>query len=119
MTLTLSWLDYSDHERRKMLDVNDLFWEKSTPDEPGRGGVREAIADLLFQAQWGQSLKWPLHLGKRSRPGRKGSMAGFGARGRMASPEGEPPPVQGLAVVAEVLRLIVGDSGSGGGDSFA
>ena len=32
---------------------------------------------------------------------------------------GEPPPVQGLAVVAEVLRLIIGDSGSGGGDSFA
>ena len=46
-------------------------------------------------------------------------MAVLGGLGRMARPEGEPPPVQGLAVVAGVPRQISGDSGSGGGDPFA
>jgi hypothetical protein len=45
---TFTWLDYSEHERRKMLDVIDLFGEKTTRDELGLGGVRDAFADLLF-----------------------------------------------------------------------
>jgi len=42
------WLDYSEHERRKMLDVVDLFREHDTRDELGIGSVRDAFADLLF-----------------------------------------------------------------------
>ncbi|MGM0487676.1 MAG: DUF6361 family protein [Planctomycetota bacterium] len=48
MPSTFTWLDYSEHERRKMLDVIDLFGEKTTRDELGLGGVRDAFADLLF-----------------------------------------------------------------------
>lgn len=48
MPSTFSWLDYSEAERRKMLDVIDLFGEKTTRDELGLGGVRDAFADLLF-----------------------------------------------------------------------
>lgn len=42
------WLDYSEHERRKMLDVVDLFREHDTRDELGVGSVRDAFADMLF-----------------------------------------------------------------------
>ena len=48
MPSTLSWLDYSDHERRKALEVIDLFHEKETRDELGIGSIRDAFADLLF-----------------------------------------------------------------------
>jgi hypothetical protein len=48
MPSTFTWLDYSEHERRKMLDVIELFGEKTTRDELGLGGVRDAFADLLF-----------------------------------------------------------------------
>lgn len=45
---TFAWLDFSEHERRKMLDVIELFGERATRDELGLGGVRDAFADLLF-----------------------------------------------------------------------
>jgi hypothetical protein len=48
MPSTFTWLDYSEYERRKMLDVIELFGEKTTRDELGLGGVRDAFADLLF-----------------------------------------------------------------------
>jgi Family of unknown function (DUF6361) len=38
------WLDYSERERRKMLDVVDLFREHDTRDELGVGSVRDAFA---------------------------------------------------------------------------
>src|SRR5882757_11226925 len=42
------WLDYSEHERRKMLDIVDLFREHDTRDELGIGLVRDTFADLFF-----------------------------------------------------------------------
>lgn len=48
MPSTFTWLDYSEHERRKMLDVIELFGERTTRDELGLGSVRDAFADLLF-----------------------------------------------------------------------
>lgn len=48
MTSTFAWLDYSEHERRKMLDVIEQFREQETRDELGIGSVRDAFADLLF-----------------------------------------------------------------------
>ena len=42
------WLDYSERERRKMLDVVDAFREHDTRDELGVGSVRDAFADTLF-----------------------------------------------------------------------
>jgi uncharacterized protein DUF6361 len=48
MTATLAWLDYSERDRRRALDVVDLLREPSTVDELGVGAVRDAFADLLF-----------------------------------------------------------------------
>src|SRR5712675_1535949 len=48
MTATLAWLDYSERDRRRALDVVDLLREPSTVDELGLGSVRDAFADLLF-----------------------------------------------------------------------
>lgn len=48
MVSFLSWMDYSEQERRKALDVIDLFREQDTRDELGIGTVRDAFADLLF-----------------------------------------------------------------------
>lgn len=48
MPSTFTWLDYSEHERRKMLDVIELFGEKTTRDELGLGSVRDTFADMLF-----------------------------------------------------------------------
>jgi Family of unknown function (DUF6361) len=45
---TFVWLDYSERDRRKMLDVVDLFREHDTRDELGIGSVRDAFADMLF-----------------------------------------------------------------------
>lgn len=45
---SLTWLDYSERERRKMLDVVDLFREKETRDELGLASVRDSFADQLF-----------------------------------------------------------------------
>jgi hypothetical protein len=45
---TFVWLDYSEQERRKMLDVVELFREHDTRDELGMGSVRDAFADMLF-----------------------------------------------------------------------
>lgn len=42
------WLDYSERERRKMLDIVDMFREHDTRDELGVGSVRDAFADMLF-----------------------------------------------------------------------
>src|SRR5512132_2282716 len=48
MPSTFTWLDYSEHERRKMLDVVRLFREAETRDELGVGSVRDALSDLFF-----------------------------------------------------------------------
>lgn len=48
MPSTFTWLDYSEAERRKMLDVIKLFQEKETRDELGVGSVRDAFADTFF-----------------------------------------------------------------------
>lgn len=45
---SLSWLDYSDDHRRRMLGVVDFFSERNTRDELGLGSVRDAFADAFF-----------------------------------------------------------------------
>ena len=44
----LAWLDYSEGRRRQMLDVIDAFRLKDSRDELGLGGIRDALAELLF-----------------------------------------------------------------------
>src|SRR4051794_31219048 len=48
MPSTFTWLDYSEHERRRMLDVIKQFEERDTRDELGLGSIRDAFADMLF-----------------------------------------------------------------------
>lgn len=48
MTSTFSWLAFSEKERRRVLDVVDLFGDRDTRDELGLGTVRDAFADLFF-----------------------------------------------------------------------
>lgn len=48
MPSTFTWLDYSETDRRRMLDVIDLFRQKETRDELGLAVVRDAFADLFF-----------------------------------------------------------------------
>ena len=48
MTSSLTWLDYSERDRRRALDVIDLFRETSTVDELGIASVRDSFSDLFF-----------------------------------------------------------------------
>lgn len=43
MPSTFTWLDYSEHEHRKMLDVIDLFRERDTRDELGISSIHDAF----------------------------------------------------------------------------
>lgn len=42
-----AWLDSSEGDRRRTLDIIDLFQQKETVDELGIGSIRDAIADAL------------------------------------------------------------------------
>jgi hypothetical protein len=48
MASLISWLDFSESDRRRAMEVIELFRDKSTVDELGIGTVRDAIADILF-----------------------------------------------------------------------
>ena len=48
MTSTFAWLDFSDRDRQRAMDVVDLFREEDTRDELGIGVIRDAFADRLF-----------------------------------------------------------------------
>jgi hypothetical protein len=45
---SFGWLDADAGERRRMLEVIDLFREPGTVDELGIGAVRDALSDMLF-----------------------------------------------------------------------
>jgi len=45
---SFAWLDYSERERRRAMDLIELFRDKTTRDELGLGTIRDAIADTLF-----------------------------------------------------------------------
>jgi len=48
MASTFAWLDQSQEQRRRVLDVVDLFREQGIVDELGLGTIRDAMADILF-----------------------------------------------------------------------
>jgi hypothetical protein len=45
---SFAWLDYSEHERRRALDVIEQFREQEARDELGIGVIRDGFADLFF-----------------------------------------------------------------------
>ena len=48
MPSSFAWLDFSDRDRQRAMDVVDLFREEDTRDELGIGVIRDAFADQLF-----------------------------------------------------------------------
>ena len=48
MVSALTWLDYSERDRRRALEVIDLFRETGTVDELGLASVRDSFSDLFF-----------------------------------------------------------------------
>lgn len=48
MNSTFTWLDHSERDRRRMLDVIDRFRESEARDELGFGIVQNTFADMLF-----------------------------------------------------------------------
>ena len=47
-TSAFVWLDYSDGERRRVLEVIDIFREKGTLNELGVGSIRDTFTDRFF-----------------------------------------------------------------------
>lgn len=48
MTSTFGWLDTDEDQRRKMLEVVELFKDDGTVDDLGVGSIRDTIANTLF-----------------------------------------------------------------------
>ena len=48
MPSTLTWLDFSDAERKRALQVVELLGRPETRDELGLGAIRDAFANALF-----------------------------------------------------------------------
>ena len=48
MPSSLSWLDFSEVERRKMIEIVSLFKGRDKRDELGLASIRDSFADLLF-----------------------------------------------------------------------
>jgi hypothetical protein len=48
MGSTFTWLDHSEHDRRRVLEAVDRFKETDTRDELGLGSIRDTFANLLF-----------------------------------------------------------------------
>jgi hypothetical protein len=44
----LSWVDFAEDDRRRMLDVISALSNRDTMDELGLGTVRSAFADRFF-----------------------------------------------------------------------
>ena len=46
--MTLGWIDFSDNDRKKTLDVLRLFQEQGAVDELGIGIIRDGFANFFF-----------------------------------------------------------------------
>lgn len=45
---SIAWIDFSEQDRRRMIEVVSLFKERDTRDELGLGSIRDTFADLFF-----------------------------------------------------------------------
>jgi len=45
---SIAWIDFSEQDRRKMMEVIALFKQRDTRDELGLGSIRDAFAELFF-----------------------------------------------------------------------
>ena len=45
---SISWIDFSEQDRRKMIEVVALFKQRDTRDELGLGSIRDTLSGLFF-----------------------------------------------------------------------
>ena len=48
MGSNIAWLDFSDSDRRKMIEVVSLFKQRDTRDELGIAQIRDGFAEMFF-----------------------------------------------------------------------
>jgi hypothetical protein len=48
LSSSIAWIDFSEQDRRTMMEVVSLFKQRDTRDELGLGSIRDAFADLFF-----------------------------------------------------------------------
>ena len=78
MVSSLSWVDFSESDRRTMLNIISMFSGKETLDELGIGSVRDAFADRFFpgtstiqtRAKYMLFVPWAYQLVERTRLGK-------------------------------------------------
>jgi hypothetical protein len=74
---TLTWLDFSDAERKRALQVVELLGQHETRDELGLGAIRDAFAEAMFpgistvqrRAAYFLFVPWIFREVERRRPG--------------------------------------------------
>jgi Family of unknown function (DUF6361) len=79
---SLTWLDFSDAERKRALQVVELLGRSETRDELGLGAVRDAFADALFpgvstvqrRARYFLFIPWTFREVERRFAGRAGAL---------------------------------------------
>ena len=115
MTSYFAWLDYSEKDRRTMLDVVSAFGEQTTRDELGLGTVRDAFADLLFpgtstiqtRARYFLFIPWIYRQVEAQKAGRRGARRAGGLVADMAR-EQELRLVEALAASDDTEGTIGG-----------
>ena len=45
---SIAWIDFSEQDRRQMIEIVSLFKDRDTRDELGLGSIRNAFADLFL-----------------------------------------------------------------------
>jgi hypothetical protein len=114
---SFTWLDYSEHERRQVMEAIDAFGEDETRDELGLGTIRDSFADLLFpgtstiqtRARYFLFVPWVcLELEKKRTPSRIFNDRGRVLQGRLRDAlikGGEETGVIGYRAGLHVQRL--------------
>lgn len=113
---TLSWLAFSDEERRRAHDALGLFRERDTRDELGVAGVRDAFSDLLFpgtttiqtRAAYFLFIPWIYRQLEETRGGAPAAMQAARAEQRLIEVlrnSGDPEGTIGVRAGPDVQRL--------------
>lgn len=117
MTSEIAWLDFSEAERRRVLDVISVWNESDTRDELGIGAIRDIFADLLFpgtstiqtRARYFLFVPWVFQeLERRRTPARKARGSGRNWEGQLINAleaGGESTGVIGIRAKTRVKRL--------------
>ena len=63
---TFGWLDHDEAERRRMMEIVDMFRDKGTLDELGIGTIRDTVGEHFFPGTstiyWQGLQRWGIRL---------------------------------------------------------